>query len=109
MYRTAFLPALVALFVAAFALEDRPDPARSALPADAFSGRPRVRERDAPEPQSLNGLAAAFPDRTAGSAGDAGMADLVEQVFEAPDEAGERPAFTVRRTIAPTATATSRP
>ena len=37
VYRTAFLPALVALFVAAFALQDRPTPARTALPADAFN------------------------------------------------------------------------
>jgi len=36
VYRTAFLPALIALFVAAFALEDRPDPARSAVAADVF-------------------------------------------------------------------------
>ena len=37
VYRTAFLPALVALFLAAFALQDRPAPGRSVLPPDAFS------------------------------------------------------------------------
>ena len=65
VYRTAFLPALVALFVAAFALADRPGPARSGLPADAFSGARAFGTGDAPEPQSLQGMAAAFPDRAA--------------------------------------------
>src|SRR5204862_316179 len=37
VYRAAFLPALVALFVAAFSLADRPAPATSSLAADAFS------------------------------------------------------------------------
>ena len=35
VYRTAFLPALLALFLAAFALQDRPTPGRSELPADS--------------------------------------------------------------------------
>ncbi len=99
VYRTAFLPALVALFVAAFALEDRPDPGRSTLPSDVFSADRAFGSGDTPEPQSLQGMAAAFPDRSAGSAGDAGLADLVAQVFAAPDEAGERAAFAVRRTV----------
>ncbi len=100
VYRTAFLPALVALFVAAFALEDRPDPARSALPADVFSADRAFGTADAPEPQSLTGLAQAFKDRTAGSVDDTRMADLVEQSFKAPDETGTAP-FTVRRVITP--------
>ena len=101
MYRTAFLPALVALFIAAFSLEDRPAPARSALPTDVFSGERAFGSGDAPEPQSLRGMAAAFPDRSAGSAGDAGLADLVEQVFSAPEEEGEQAAYNVRRTTVP--------
>jgi hypothetical protein len=101
VYRTAFLPALVALFVAAFALEDRPDPARSALPADAFSGERALGPQEPPDPQSLRGMAAAFPDRTAGSPGDVALAALVEQAFKAPDEAGERAPFSVRRILTP--------
>jgi hypothetical protein len=101
VYRTAFLPALVALFVAAFALEDRPDPARGALPADAFSGERALGAAEAPDPLSLHGMAAAFPSRAAGSSDDARLADLVEQVFEAPDEPGQRAPFSVRRIVTP--------
>jgi hypothetical protein len=101
VYRTAFLPALFALFVAAFALEDRPDPARSAVAADAFDKDRAFGSAEAPDPQSLNGLAQAFRDRTAGSADDNRMADLVEQVFEAPEDEATRAPFTVRRTITP--------
>jgi peptidase M28-like protein len=104
VYRTAFLPALVALFVAAFALEDRPDPARSALPADAFNGERAFGVADAPEPQSLQGMAVAYPNRTAGSSDDSRLADLVEQVFKAPEEPGERAPFSVRRIVTPSRT-----
>ena len=38
VYRAAFLPALVALFVAAFSLADRPAPLSSPLSADSFRG-----------------------------------------------------------------------
>src|ERR1700760_4475183 len=76
VYRTAFLPALVALFVAAFALADRPGPARSALPTDAFGGSRAF--------DSLNGMAAAFPDRPAGSAQDTALADAVARSLRAP-------------------------
>ena len=68
VYRTAFIPALVALCVAAFALEDRPPPARSTLSADAFSGERALGNPDAPVRTSLLGIAAAFPDRRAGGA-----------------------------------------
>src|SRR3954451_16996726 len=101
VYRTAFLPALVALFVAAFALEDRPEPARSAVPADVFSADRAFGSAEAAEPQSLNGLARAFPDRTAGSVDDNHMADLVEQAFKAPDETSGNTPFTVRRIVTP--------
>src|SRR4051812_19124461 len=104
VYRTAFLPALVALFVAAFALADRPEPARSSLPTDVFSKDRAFGSAENPEPQSLTGLAKAFPDRTAGSSDDNRMADLVEQAFRAPEEAGQRPPFTVRRTVTPSQT-----
>lgn len=98
MYRTAFLPALVALFVAAFALTDRPVPARSGLPTDAFSGDRAFGTAQGSDPQSLQGMAAAFPSRPAGSAADAALADLVARVFAATDDPGQRSAFVVRRT-----------
>src|SRR3954452_8077317 len=66
VYRTAFLPALVALLVAAFALADRPAPARSSLPTDAVSGRRAL--------ATLDAMAQAFPSRPAGSRGDDGLA-----------------------------------
>jgi hypothetical protein len=101
VYRTAFLPALLALLTAAFALQDRPTPGRSALPADAFS-RERAfgTERDK-EPGSLQGLDAEFPDRTPGSPGDAALADFVAAELAAPWAEGERPTFTVRRSMTP--------
>ena len=43
VYRAAFLPALIALFVAAFSLQDRPAPTTTGLSADAFdSGNPAL-------------------------------------------------------------------
>src|SRR3954453_23486104 len=95
VYRTAFLPVLFALFVAAFALEDRPDPARSAVAADAFDKDRAFGSADGADPLSLNGLARAFPDRSAGSADDNRMADLVEQAFKAPEETSGSTPFTV--------------
>ena len=90
------LPALVALFLAAFALEDRPDPGRSTLAPDVFSGQRAF--------ESLEAMNDAFGDRSPGSAGDAGLADQIAKELAAPDEASERPAFTVQRTTAPSRT-----
>ena len=64
VYRAAFLPALVALFVAAFSLADRPAPATSPLAADAFDGA-RAFGGAAPLRNSLAELARSFPDRRA--------------------------------------------
>jgi hypothetical protein len=100
VYRTAFLPALVALFVAAFALEDRPPPARSSLPTDVFSG---ARALD-----TLDALAAAYPHRAPGSPGDAALAGAVARSLRAPVEARGRPGFVVRRTFTDGRTATGR-
>ena len=91
VYRTAFLPALVALCVAAFALQDRPEPGRSGLPADAFNAQRAFGDADPPEPQSLHGIAAAFPNRA-----DPGLAEFVARELAAPDEEGERAVFSVR-------------
>ena len=81
VYRAAFLPALLALFVAAFSLEGRPSPARTRAVADAFDparayGSERVRD-------SLLQLGAAFPDRRPGSAGDTALTARVDQVLRA--------------------------
>ncbi len=81
VYRTAFLPALVALFVAAFALEDRPAPGRSTLAPDVFDGQRAFDTLDA-----LNAVAS-----------DAEMADRIASELAAPNEEGARPAFRVRR------------
>jgi hypothetical protein len=97
VYRAAFLPALVALFVAAFSLADRPPPARSPLSADTFSVQ-RAFGGVTPARNSLQELARAFPDRTPGSAGDRGLADRVAQALRAPDPGTGRSMFAVSRT-----------
>src|ERR687897_1886005 len=81
VYRTAFLPALVAVFVVAFSLQSRPAPVRSRAVADAFDptrayGSTRARD-------SLLELGAAFPERRPGSGGDRALADRVAGVFRA--------------------------
>lgn len=91
VYRLAFLPAVLALFVVAFSLEGRPSPLRTRAIADAFDparayGAQRVRD-------SLLELGARFPDRRPGGPGDAALADRVAGSLAA---AG----FGVRRTAA---------
>ena len=81
LYRTAFLPALIAIFVVAFSLEGRPQPIRTRAVADAFDparayGSPAVRD-------SLLELGKAFPDRAPGSAGDDALAARVARSFKA--------------------------
>jgi hypothetical protein len=81
VYRAAFLPALLALFVVAFSLEGRPSPVRTRAVADAFDparAYGNVRARD-----SLLQLGDAFPERRPGSAGDAALAARVEEVMHA--------------------------
>ena len=100
VYRAAFVPALVAVFVAAFSLADRPAPATSPLAADAFD--PAVAFGDGARPQrnSLNELARSFPQRRPGSAGDAGLADRVAPALGQKDRRTRRAAFDVTRTYA---------
>ncbi len=81
VYRAAFVPALLALFVVAFSLQGRPSPARTRAIADAFDparafGTPAIRD-------SLLQLGAAYPDRRPGSSGDAALADRVGDVLGA--------------------------
>ena len=95
VYRAAFLPALVALFVAAFSLADRPEPVTSPLAPDAFDSERAFGAR-APLENSLNELARSFPDRRVGAAGDTGLADRVAETLGRPDRS-QGPAFEVTR------------
>ena len=95
VYRTAFLPALVALFVAAFALEDRPDPARSSMPADSLRRRPRIRLGGLAHQAVVAGHGRDLqgPHARARSTTRASRTSS-ERCFKAPDEPGERAGFT---------------
>ena len=75
VYRAAFIPALLAIFVVAFSLQGRPTPVRTRAVADAFDpSRAYGSERLA---GSLLQLGSAFPERSPGSAGDDALADRV--------------------------------
>jgi hypothetical protein len=80
LYRTTFVPFLVALGVAAFSLGARPQPLTSTLAPDAFDGASAFAE--------LKSLAAEFPDRRPGSAGDQRLAARVAQTLEGLGGAG---------------------
>ena len=97
VYRTAFLPALVALFIAAFSLVDRPTPLTAPLPADAFSGERAFGADVDPAGESLRGLDRDFPQHAPGSPGDNAMAARVARVFAAPDDTGTKSPFQVTR------------
>jgi hypothetical protein len=83
VYRAAFLPAVIALFVVAFSLTDRPVGLSSDLAADAFDGVRAFGPADPPRRDSLRELAASFPHRRPGSAGDRALAARVAGVFGA--------------------------
>ncbi|MEA2279766.1 MAG: hypothetical protein QOK21_373 [Solirubrobacteraceae bacterium] len=100
VYRAAFLPALVALFVAAFSLADRPAPVGSPLSADAFNAQRAFGAVTAPS-GSLVELARAFPARTPGSPDDLGLADRVAQALSARDPDTNRPTFQISRLRTP--------
>jgi hypothetical protein len=101
VYRAAFLPALIALFVAAFSLADRPPPATTRQAADAFDGARAFGSVTPPPRNSLRELGKAFPDRAPASPGDAGLADRVAAALSAPDPATKRPLFGVTRLRTP--------
>lgn len=75
IYRAALIPALIALIVAAFSLQDPPRGATTTLPPDAFDG---VRAF-----ATLEQLAREFPERRPGEDGDTRLARRVEQAFRA--------------------------
>jgi hypothetical protein len=81
VYRAAFLPALLALFVLAFSLEGRPSPARTRDVADAFDPSRAYGTREVRD--SLLQLGAAFPERRPGSAGEEDLARRVDEVMRA--------------------------
>jgi Peptidase family M28 len=74
LYRAAFVPFLFALAIAAFSLGSRPQPFTSTLAPDAFEGAPAFAE--------LKELAAKFPQRRPGSAGDDRLASYVARKLE---------------------------
>src|SRR5256885_365530 len=79
VYRAAFVPAVLALIVAAFSLQE-PSPGSSAgLAPDAFGG---ARAFDGPGP-GLRPLAATFPQRRPGGAGDTAIARRMIATFRA--------------------------
>ena len=75
VYRAAFIPALLAIFIVAFSLQGRPTPVRTRAVADAFDPS-RAYGSEAVQ-GSLLQLGSAFPERSPGSAGDAALADRV--------------------------------
>jgi len=80
IYRAAFVPLLLAVLVAAFALAERPRPIGTTLAADAFDGRRAF--------ATLEQLRRTFPNRRPGSPGDDALARRVEQELRATFGAG---------------------
>lgn len=83
VYRAAFLPAIVALFVVAFSLGDGPRPATTRVAPDAFDLDRVLGTGAEPAEDSLRGMARAFPRRRPLEAGGAGggLSDLVQRVI----------------------------
>ena len=75
VYRAAFAPALIALFVAAFSLADRPAGATTPFAPAGFDGGRAF--------TSLTELGKEFPRRPPGSEGDRALADRVEETLRA--------------------------
>ena len=73
VYRAAFAPALIALFVAAFSLADRPAGATTPFAPAGFDGGRAF--------TSLAELGKEFPRRPPGSEGDRALADRVEETL----------------------------
>ncbi|HEX8205151.1 MAG TPA: hypothetical protein VF587_03730, partial [Solirubrobacteraceae bacterium] len=77
IYRTAFVPVLLAVVVVAFSLAERPRPIGTTLAPDAFDGRRAM--------TTLAELEREFPDRRPGSLGDDAVAALVEERLRFPN------------------------
>ncbi len=88
VYRAGLVPVLFALILAAFSLEDRPQPIQTTLAPDAFQAARAFAD--------LTDMAAAFPRRRPGSVGDARLAARVKHALgDAGLPGGPRP-FAVR-------------
>lgn len=70
LYRAAFVPLLLGILLAAFALSDQPRPIGTTLAPDAFDGRAAF--------GILTDLERTFPNRRPGSAGDEALATRLE-------------------------------
>src|SRR5919202_5592402 len=66
IYRAALVPLMLVAIVCAFSLRDRPPPLRTTLAPDAFSAQRAL--------AYIDGFAAAYPRRRAGSPGDTALA-----------------------------------
>ena len=75
VYRAAFVPALIALFVAAFSLADRPGGATTPFAPAGFDGGRAY--------TLLGDLGKEFPERPPGSDADRALADRVAETFRA--------------------------
>ena len=75
IYRASFVLAVLALVVVMFSLESRPRSHASDLAPDAVSGTDAYRQ--------AGQLVAAYPERQAGSPGDAALGNFVERRFRA--------------------------
>lgn len=73
IYRTAFLPALVAVIVLMFSLQSAPEPLQPPISTPTFEGRQAER--------LTRELLTLAPERAPGSEGDAAVADLVRERF----------------------------
>jgi peptidase M28-like protein len=74
LYRAALVPVVFALAIAAFSLTSRPRPLAATLAPDAFQASPALAE--------LRSLAAAYPERRPGSAGDEALAGRIARDLE---------------------------
>jgi hypothetical protein len=83
IYRAAFVPLLFVLVIAGFSLASQPGPLRSMLAPDAFNG-PRAFA-------GLQALAARFPDRRPGSAGDNALAAYIAHTLNSLNGAPSTP------------------
>jgi hypothetical protein len=86
IYRAAFVPFVVCMFVAAFSLTSLPHGIGGPLAPEAFDGQRAAGE--------LSLLAARYPDRAPASAGDESLADYVAQSLRGSGRAGN--GFSVR-------------
>lgn len=82
IYRTAFVPAFVALLIVAFSLGDRPGARTTRIAPDIFSTDRAYGAGATPVAGSLLSLAKEFPQRRPGGPGDAGLAERVVAELE---------------------------